>query len=66
MLSINNRPQMYLDKGLCCMFWYTYLDHTVSSQDFRSFSFSVISVGDFQHCISTCSGFFFREIAMSI
>ena len=25
--------------------------HTVSSQDFRSLSFSVISVGDFQHYI---------------
>ena len=34
MLSINNRPQMYLDKGLCCMFWYTYLVEMSSSWNF--------------------------------
>ena len=36
--------------------------HTVSSQNFRSLSFLVISVGDFQHCILVSE--FFREIAM--
>ena len=36
--------------------------HTVSSQDFCSFSFSVISVINFQHYILTPD--FFREIAM--